>query len=162
MTYREKHLWISALVTLVVWGLYFWRFGERIAAGGLLEKGFAWQMGAAFALATVVVVAIEAVLALLALVTTSKAERNARDERETLASLQASHVSLMALLAMVFTLSGVAYFAGLSDVVAPGGGKALTTNANAMVVIANLLLAAFIVSELLRYVFTIYLLRRSR
>jgi len=162
MTFREKHLWISILSTLVIWGLYYWRLGERIAAGGLLQTSFAWEMGLAFAAAVAVVVIIELALTLVAHFTTSKPEREARDEREMLAALKASHVSLMALISIVVTLGGVAYFAGLGDVVAPGSGKALTTNANAMVLIGNVLLGAIIISEMIRFVFTLALLRRSR
>lgn len=162
MTFREKHLWISIVSTVVIWGVYYWRFGERVLEGGLRQSSFAWDMGLMFAGATAVVVVIELVLTLIAHLTTSKAEREARDERETLAALKASHVSLMALIAIIITLSGVAYFAGLGDVVAPGAGKALTTNANAMVVIANVLLFAIVVSEMIRFVFTVVLLRRGR
>lgn len=115
-----------------------------------------------FAVATAIVVLIELALALVATLTTSKAEREARDERETLAALKASHVSLMALIAIIVTLACVAYFAGLGDIVAPGAGKALTTNANAMVVIANVLMGAIVVSEMIRFVFTLVLLRRGR
>ena len=162
MTFREKHLWISIVSTVAIWGLYYWRFGERVLAGGLREASFAWDMGVMFAGATAVVVAIELVLTLIAHLTTAKAEREARDERETLAALKASHVSLMALIALIITLSGAAYFAGLGDVVAPGAGQALTTNANAMVVMANILLLAVIVSEMIRFVFTVVLLKRGR
>jgi hypothetical protein len=162
MTFREKHLWISIVSTVLIWGVYYWRFGERVLEGGLRQSSFAWDMGLMFAGATAVVVVIELVLTLIAHLTTSRAEREARDERETLAALKASHVSLMALIALIVTLSGVAYFAGLGDVVAPGAGKALTTNANAMVVIANVLLLAIILSEMIRFVFTVVLLRRGR
>ena len=160
MTFREKHLWISIVSTVLIWGVYYWRFGERVLEGGLRQSSFAWEAGVMFAVATAIVVVIELALTLVAHLTTSRAEREARDERETLAALKASHVSLMALIALIVTLSGVAYFAGLADVVAPGGGKALTTNANAMVVIANILLLAIILSEMIRFVFTLILLRR--
>jgi len=162
MTFREKHLWISIVSTVAIWGRYCWRFGERVLAGGLREASFAWDMGLMFAGATAVIVVIELVLTLIAHLTTAKAEREARDERETLAGLKASHVSLMALIALIVTLSGVAYFAGLGDLVAPEAGRAVTTNANAMVVIANILLLAIIASEMIRFVFTVVLLKRGR
>jgi len=45
MTFREKHLWISIVSTVVIWGAYYWRFGERVLEGGLREASFAWDMG---------------------------------------------------------------------------------------------------------------------
>lgn len=161
MTFREKHLFTTAVTTVLIWSVYFWRMGQSIASGGLMKPSFAAEMGVMFAIAVIVVVVIELAMTLIAHLTTSKAEREAKDERETLAALKGSHVALMALLAMIFTLSGIAYIFGVADFVAPGNGKTLTTNANAMVVIANLLLACFLVSELIRASFTLVLLRRG-
>lgn len=161
MTFREKHLLITTVTTVLIWSAYFWRMGQAILSGSLMQPSFAGEMGVMFAAAVAVVVVIELVMTVIAHLTTSKAEREARDERETLAGLKGSHVALMSLLAMVFTLAGVAYIFGLADFVAPGNGKTLTTNANAMVVIANLLWAAFLISELIRASFTLVLLRRG-
>ncbi len=160
MSFREKHLWISIVSTLGVWGFYFWRLAAAVADGALVGQGFAATMGGLFAGCLVVSVVIEIVLTLFATWTTPKAERNTRDERETLASLRASHVALMALITLVVIQSAAAYFAAL---VSPAFGTHIaTTPANALVLLANVLLASVIVAEMIRAGLTLALLRRLR
>lgn len=162
MSFREKHLWISIVSTVLVWGFYYLRLYQAIAAGGLEAGDFPQLMGGLFIGCLVVTVVIEIVLTIIATVTTSKAEREARDERETLAALKASHVSLMLLITLVASLSFMAYFAGLLD---PGMNQRPgipATSANALVLIANLLMGSVIVSELVRHGFTLGLLKRGR
>ncbi len=161
MTFREKHLWINIVTTVGIWGFYYWRLIASIGAGGLTDPRFPFSMGALFVGCLVVVVVIEIALTILATATTRKAEREARDERELLASLKASHVSLMALIAIVFSLSIVAYFMGFLDAASASGPKLPMTPTNAMILFANILMAAVIVSELIRYVFNVALLRRA-
>lgn len=162
MSFREKHLWISIVATLGVWGFYYLRLFEAIRAGGLESDDFAGHMGGLFVLCLVVTVAIEIVLTILASVTTSKAEREARDERETLAALKASHVSLMFLIAAVICESGAAYFAGLTEPAFGTRPGFAMTSANAMILMANILMGTVIVSEMIRHGFTLALLRRGR
>lgn len=161
MTFREKHLWISIVSTVLVWGFYYVRLFQGIADGALSDPRFGWMLGAFFIGCLITSAVIEIVLTVLASLTTRKAEREARDEREMLASLKASHVSLMALIAIVFSLSVCAYFLGLSDS-APEGPRLALTDGNGLVLISNALMGAVIVSELIRYVFTLALLRRGR
>jgi uncharacterized membrane protein len=161
MSFREKHLWISIVTTVAIWGFYYWRLIEAIGAGGLTDPRFAFLTGGLFIGCLVVVSVVEIILTLLATATTRKAEREARDERELLASLKASHVSLMALIALVFSLAIAAYMVGFLDAAAPAGPKLPMTPTNAMILFANILMAAVIVSELIRYVFNVALLRRA-
>lgn len=162
MSFREKHLWISIVATVGVWGFYGWRLVQTIAGGGLTDPGFAFATGGLFIGCLVVVVLLEVGLTFLATATTRRAEREARDERELVASLKASHVSLMALIAIVFSLAIAAYLLGFANAAAPGPVALLMTPTNALIFAANLLMGAVIVSELIRYVFNLALLRGLR
>lgn len=162
MSFREKHLWISIVVTLGVWGVYYWRLAERIAAGALSEPGLAETMGGLFVGCLIVNVAVEIVLTLIATWTTRKAEREARDEREILAALKASHVALMALIFLVVTQSGAAWFAAWAHPAFGAEPGFDITQGNAWLLLANILLASVIVAELIRAAFTLALLRRLR
>lgn len=162
MTFREKHLWISIISTLGVWGFYYLRLFEAVAAGGLDSDDFAEVMGGLFIGCLVITVLIEIALTVIATITTSKAEREARDERETLAALKASHVSLMFLIAAVICESGAAYFAGLIEPSFGADPGFAMTSGNAMILMANILLGTVIVSEMIRHGLTLALLRRAQ
>ena len=162
MSFREKHLWISIVSTLAVWGYYYWRLFEQAAGGALGEPGFAEAMGGLFAGCLVVSVAVEIVLTLFATWTTRKAEREARDERETLASLKASHVALMTLIFLVVTQSGAAWLAGWAHPAFGAEPGFDITRSNAWVLLANTLLFSVIVAEMIRAGLTLALLRRLR
>lgn len=161
MTFREKHLWISVVSTVLVWGYYYVRLVQAVMGGGLEAEGFGAAMGGLFVLCLVVTVAIELVLSLIANLTTPRAEREARDERELIAALKASHVSLMFLIAAVITASGAAYFAGWVEPAFGATPGFAMTSANAMILMANILLAMVIVSEMIRHGLTLALLRRG-
>ncbi|WP_426041770.1 hypothetical protein [Brevundimonas sp. TWP2-3-4b1] len=162
MSFREKHLWISIVATVGVWGFYGWRLMQAIAGGGLIDPGFAFATGGLFIGCLVVVVLLEVGLTFLATATTRRAEREARDERELVASLKASHVSLMALIAIVFSLAIAAYLLGFANAASSGAAALPMTPTNALIFAANILMGAVIVSELIRYVFNIALLRGMR
>ncbi len=160
MSFREKHLWITVLTTVIVWAVYFRELVDRSLNGGLMDERFAGAMGVAFAGALFVVAVIEVALTVIATLTTPKAERGTRDEREIHAALKASHVSLMLLIALVATLAGVAYLAGLTS---PAFGTHVAiTGTNAFVLLANVLVACVILSELVRAGLTLMLLRGLR
>ena len=155
MSFREKHLWISLFATVAVWSIYFRELIDRVLHGGMADPRFAVVMGVGFAGAVFVVALIEVVLTLLATVTTARVDRETRDEREMLAAYKASHVSLMLLISLVIGLGVAAWFNGLFR-------HALLNGPGAMVVLANLLVACVVLSELTRFAFTLYLLRRGR
>ncbi len=161
MSFREKHLWISIVATVGVWGFYGWRLIQTIAGGGLIDPGFAFATGGLFIGCLVLVVLLEVGLTFLATATTRRAEREARDERELVASLKASHVSLMALIAIVFSLAIAAYLLGFANAASRAAALPMTPT-NALILAANLLMGAVIVSELIRYVFNLALLRGMR
>jgi uncharacterized membrane protein YidH (DUF202 family) len=162
MSFREKHLWISIVATIGVWGFYYWRLIERVMDGALGRSGLTGEMGGLFAVCLIVIVVLEIVLTAIATWTTRKAEREAKDEREILAALKASHVALMVLIALVVTLSGAAWFASwLQPAFGADRGFDITQR-NAWVVVANILLASVIVAEMIRAGLTLALLRRLR
>ena len=162
MSFREKHLWISIVVTLGVWGFYFWRLIGGIADGALGRAGLGEAMGGLFVGCLIISVIVELVLTAIATWTTRKAEREAKDERETLAALKASHVALMALIAGVISLSGAAWFVSWLQP-AFGVERGLDiTQGNAWVLLANILLASVIVAEMIRAGLTLAFLGRLR
>jgi len=162
MSFREKHLWISIVVTVGVWGFYYWRLVERIMGGGLEAAGLAEDMGGLFVACLVISVVVEIVLTVIATLTTRKAEREAKDERETLAALKASHVALMVLIFLVVTLSGAAWFASWLQPAFGAEPGFDITQANAWVLLANILLASVIVAEMIRAGLTLAFLGRLR
>ncbi|WGM32917.1 hypothetical protein [Brevundimonas sp. NIBR11] len=162
MSFREKHLWISIFSAVVVWGVYFRELIDRVLKGGLHDEKFVGAMGIAFAGAVFVVAVIEVALTLIATLTTPKAERNTRDEREIHASLKASHVALMVLIALLFCVCAGAYFAGLLDDNLVGGTLAFSVTGEMMVLLANVLLACLILTEMVRAGVTLMLLRALR
>lgn len=153
MSFREKHLWISIFATVVVWTVYFRELVDRLMHGWIDDPRFAVVMGVGFAGAVFVVALVEVVLTLLATFTTPRVDRETRDEREMLAAFKASHVSLMLLIALVICLGIALWLNGLI-------GHALLNGPGAMVVLANVLVACVVVSELTRFSLTLYLLRR--
>jgi len=162
MSFREKHLWISIVAAVAVWGWYFWFLIRHVAAGRLVSDHFTGDVSLAFMGSLVVVVLVEIVLTIIATATTPKSERDTRDEREIHASLKASHVALMALIGLVFCVSAGAYFAGLLDDNLVGGAAAFSITGEMMVLLANVLLACLVLTELIRAGVTLILLRALR
>ncbi len=162
MSFREKHLWISIVASVGVWGWYFWFLIRHVMDGRLVNDHFTGDVSLAFMGCLVLVVAIEAVLTIIATLTTPKHEQKTRDEREIHAALKASHVALMALISLVFCVSMGAYFAGLIDDNLVSGAAVFRVDGNLMVLVANILLACLVIAELIRAGVTLMLLRALR
>ena len=162
MTFRQKHLWISVITTLGVWGFYFWNATSHVLNADLRNDRLAVTLSTLFIVCLIAVSAIEVVLTLIATATTRKAERKARDEREILAALQASHVSLMVLIGLVFCVAMGAYFTGLVGTNMVTAWQERISDLNVAVILANVLLACIVLSELIRAGFTLALLGRNR
>ena len=162
MSFREKHLWISIVASLGVWGWYFWFLIRHVMDGRLVNDHFTSDVSLAFMGCLVLVVVIEAVLTIIATLTTPKHEQKTRDEREIHAALKASHVALMALIGLVFCVSMGAYFAGLIDDNLVGGAAVFRVDGNLMVLVANILLACLVIAELIRAGVTLMLLKALR
>lgn len=162
MSFREKHLWISIVAAVGVWGWYFWFLIRHLMDGKLLNQHFMGDVSLAFMGALVLVAVIEVVLTLIATLTTPKHEQKTRDEREIHAALKASHIALMALIALVFCVAMGAYFAGLIGDNLVNGDQVFRIDGNLMVLVANILLACVVIAELIRAGVTLVLLRALR
>lgn len=163
MSFREKHLWASILATLGVWGYYFWRLFEQVRSGALTGDHFIKPISGLFIACLVLVVVIEISLTLISTWFGRKSIRRARNEREIRAALQASHVALMVMIGLVIGLAVLAYALGLGggDFISTGPG-ATVTPANALVLLANTLLFVVVISELVRFGLSLYLMRHTR
>ena len=145
---RKTHLWISLVVGVLVWGVYFGHFVQTLRRGE--AGGLAWWFLGALA----VIVLAETVATSLIAVLFRRRTREL-DEGPTLqAALKASHVALMVLIALaLITAAGLAVaslFGWSLDLAAP----------RAQVLAANVLLAMVVVAELTRAAFTLALLPR--
>ena len=162
MTFRQKHLWITVATTIGIWGYYFWSVVARILEADLRSDRLSVSLTGLFIICLVAVVLVEIALTLIATVTTRKAERQAKDEREILAALKASHIALMGLITMVFCVSAGAYFAGLigTNLVTPWQDH--ISDINVATILANILLACLVITELLRAGLTLGFLGRER
>ncbi|MBB5744654.1 hypothetical protein [Brevundimonas variabilis] len=162
MSFREKHLWISIIGAVGVWGFYFWSVGTRVARGELRADDFAGDIGGLFFLCLVGVVVLEIVLTLIATATTSKVDKTSRDEREIGAALKGSHVALMTLTALIMVLALLVYLGGLVGGNLVEGRAGYTTDVNAMVLLANVLVACLVLAETIRAGVTLALLKGLR
>ena len=73
MSFREKHLWISIVAAVGVWGWYFWFLIRHVMAGRLVNDHFTGDVSLAFMGSLVLVVLVEVVLTVIATVTTTMA-----------------------------------------------------------------------------------------
>ncbi|RZJ03204.1 MAG: hypothetical protein EON89_12480 [Brevundimonas sp.] len=145
---RKTHLWISLVVGVLVWGVYFGHFVQTLRRGE--AGGLAWWFLGALA----VIVLAETVATSLIAVLFRRRTREL-DEGPTLqAALKASHVALMVLIALALVTAAALAVASLFgwslDLAAP----------RAQVLAANALLAMVVVAELTRAAFTLALLPR--
>lgn len=158
MTLRQRHLWIAILVTVAVWGVYGWALVSAVIDGGLRRESFAGEMGGLFVLGLLLIGVAEAVLNLIARLLPRRDDREGAAERR--AALEGSHLSLMALITLVTGLAAVLFCAGLFG---RSGLEALlrvATPANLLVLLANLLMSCVVLSELVRFAGTLFLLPR--
>lgn len=162
MSLVEKHRLTEIVTTSLVWGVYFFHFGRRLADGAMAERGFIVEMGCLFVMGLAAVVVMEVVLTVIARRTTSEAELEARDEREATAGLMASRAAQGTTVALLLTLAGGAWLLGLTDQGDPGRLPIEATGANLLMLGANVLLACAIVAELTRFGLHLMLLRRGR
>ena len=145
---RKTHLWISLIVGVLVWGVYFGHFVQTLRRGE--TGGLAWWFLGALG----VIVLAETVATSLIAVLFRRRTREL-DEGPTLqAALKASHVALMVLIALALvtaaSLAVASLFGWSLDLAAP----------RAQVLAANALLAMVVVAELTRAAFTLALLPR--
>jgi len=158
MSLREKQLWVSLVVGAVVWGGYFSRAVPVLLDPAHLHP--ARTIGLAFVIALAVFIVAEAVLAGV-VAWFQRRHRPAQDQALTEAGLIAGQAALWLLSGLVI-LGLVGLFAvgagmesGVSLPLPAGAGTGLA-------LLGNLLLFALIVSEGVRTVLTLLLVRRPR
>lgn len=145
---RKLHLWISLIVGLIVWGVYFGHVIQSFRRGdpGNLALWF-------LAALTVIVLAETVATGLIAWL--FRRRSRALDEGPTLqAALKASHVALMILVALVLVTA-----AGLAAASLFGWTIDLSA-ARTQVLAANALLGMVVVTELSRAGLTLALIPR--
>jgi hypothetical protein len=145
---RKIHLWISLVVGVVVWGVYF---GHVVQA---FRRGDPGNLALWFLAALAVIVLAETVATSL-IAWLFRRRARTLDEGPTLqAALKASHVALMMLIALaLIAAAGLALaslFGWTLDLAAP----------RAQVIAANALLAMVVIAELSRAAFTLALIPR--
>lgn len=148
MTHRRTQLWISLVVSLVVWGAYFGHVVQQIGRGE--TGGLAlWFLGAL----AVIVIAETVGAGLIAWLFRRRAR--VLDEGPTLqAALKASHVVLMLLVVMVLAAAAILAFASMF------GWSLDLSGPRGQVICANALLAMVVIAELLRAALTLALIPR--
>ena len=148
MTHRRTHLWISLIVGVVVWGVYFAHF-LRVGAGGSTRELALWFIGA-----LVVVIAAETMATGLIAWLFRRRARVLDDGPTLEAALKASHIALMLLIALILILAGLLSLPALFGVTLIGMSQDMP------VVAANVLLAMVVIAELVRAAFTLALMPR--
>lgn len=159
MSFRQKHLWISLIAGVGVWGFYFWRLISRVAGGGLGEAGFVRDTSLLFVACLVLVVLIEVVLTVVATLTTPKRRRSTRDDREIDAAFKASHVALMGLIGLVCCVAVGIWLIGLVGGDWLARRAAVVPERNSLMVLANILVACLVLAEMIRAGTTLVLLK---
>lgn len=158
MSLREKQLWASVVAGLVVWGAY------AVWAGRvLMDSGYphpARDTGIAFLAALVVYVGVEAGLAGV-VAWFQRRHRPAQDAALTQAGLIAGQVALMVLVAgVVVLLAGLMIVAISAEHAQAGYSVGVTLSARFPLLLAHALLIVLLLSESVRAVLTLLLVRR--
>lgn len=157
MSLREKQLWASVLVGLLIWGGYALRIVPILL--DLDHPHPARSTALAFGAALVLFVVAEAALAGL-MAWFQRRHRPAQDQALTEAALVAGQVALVVLIGLVvLTLIGLWLFAvWIENQYAVGIGATLLSRAPML--LANLLLLEVILAEGVRTILTLLLVRR--
>ncbi len=148
MTHRKTHLWISLIVGVIVWGVYFGHVIQSLRRGDAGNLAL-WFLGAL----AVIVLAETIATGLIAWLFRRRAR--ALDDGPTLqAALKASHVALMILVALVLITATMLAAASLF------GWTMDLSAARTQVLAPNALLAMVVVAELSRAALTLALVPR--
>jgi hypothetical protein len=136
MAFREKSAWISLVVTLGVYGVYFFNFGRA------LSHGEAFGIGGPITLAVVAIVVLQIVLNIVVAVVSPKDDRGPEDERERMIQQRANAGAFYVLQVSVMCAIVTVYFASSWSV-------------------ANAALAALVVGQIAQYALVIIGYRRG-
>ena len=102
MSFREKCAWISLIVILGVFGLYFWDLATHVLGSGYPHRNY----GGLFVLLVVAVVVLEVVLRILVAIRSPSDAKAPRDERDRLINLKAARIAFYVLMVGAFASIG--------------------------------------------------------
>jgi len=139
LSFREKSLWISLVVTLSIFGFYYLRAFSVFSNAAIPNESLMGLFIGVIVLTIVVQVVLQSVLA----IANRKEAASAGDERETLIELKATRLAY-------FILAGGVWIAGVSIFVLP---SALIT--------ANIVLFFFILAEIVGFSARLFFYRRG-
>lgn len=139
MSFREKTAWASLLATAGVWGVYFWMLWPDLQDRSLQAGSVGLFIGG-----VVVLTIIQIIVAIALALASGKAADAPMDEREQLIDLKGSRAGFYALNGACFCASAL-WLLGASPLV-----------------MANGVLAAMVVGEVVRSGFVIVGYRRGR
>lgn len=139
-SFEEKSTWVSLAIILIVFGGYFSRVFDGLVSG-TLDKA---EVSTMFIGAVVTVIVLEIALHVVIAAINSKEANQSRDERERLFSMKAGNIAGWVLGAGVLIIATRAFMLEMDSLW-----------------IANLLLFAVFVSQLVSYVLQILYYRRG-
>lgn len=132
MSFRERSAWISLVITPVIWGAYFWKIWPDVVDDGALSVATAGMFVGTVVMLVIVQIVLAIVLAIVAAVLRQRSEEQPMDERDQLIDLKAIRVAYYVITALLIAVSGLWLF-GMSPLV-----------------MANGILAAMVIAEILR------------
>lgn len=158
MSFREKIAWISLLTTVSVWGFYFARVGPALVGG---DAG-PWQM-ALFVECVLFTVVAQVVLITVTAVGAPREAGAPADEREVRIAARATVVAYAILLALVLCVACATPFVlGMTLKVEGMTYVSLSSRGDPTVIVANGILLAVVVAELVRSSATLTFYRLGR
>ncbi len=158
MSFREKIAWISLLTTVGVWGFYFARVVPALTSG---DSG-PWQM-ALFVECVVFTVIVQAVLTTATAIGAPREARAPADEREARIAGRATVIAYTILLGLVLCVACATPFVlGMTLKVEGMTYVSLSSRGDPTVIVANGILLAVVVAELVRSSATLTFYRLGR
>ncbi len=139
LSFREKSIWTSLIVTLLIFGYYYFQAFSIFSNAAIPNESLMGLFVGVVVLTIVVQVVLQSVLA----IANRKEAASASDERDTLIELKATRLAY-------FILAGGVWIAGISIFVLP---SALIT--------ANIILFFFILAEIIGFSTRLFFYRRG-
>jgi hypothetical protein len=138
MSFREKTAWASLIATAGVWGIYFWKLWPD-----LQDRSLGTGSVGMFVVGVIVLTIIQVIVAIVLALSSGKRAEAPMDEREQLIDLKGARAGFYALNGAGFCVSAL-WLIGASPLV-----------------MANGILAALVLGELIRSGFIIVSYRRG-
>ena len=141
MSFKEKSIWVSLIVTIIIFGFYF-VFAFTTIKNNSAEAARTSLLGI-FIGTIILITVIQIILHIVLAITFRNEAVKGEDEREKLIELRATRISYF------FLVAGV-WISGLSLFFAPSS-----------ILIANIILLSFILAEIAGFTSQLYFYRRG-